>query len=192
MPLAPPALASGFLAPNLASVAHIGPGMPKFANAVALGTTFYLTGAAKVSTTAAGTLGVGATVVPLIIPPPLIQVGLTTGFQAMGMLGPMAPLTIQGLTQGLAQGLAALALIVATHPNVGIGAGIARITGPSAVPSMILGFKSAGMKGQGSDNAAKAIGIGFDTIFAAYILPIPVVGTPNIVPGAGPGFGTVV
>lgn len=191
MPLNPPALAAGFLAPNLLSVAHIGPGMPKFAIAVATGVTLYVSGALKVVTTGAGVLGVGVSILPLPVPPLLLIGALFGGFQSQSLNGPMSPLTITGLANGLSQGFLALALIQATWPTIGVGAGVAKFVGPSGVPSMIAGFASQGMVTGGSIKMATAIGIALDTVFKSLIIPVPIVGTPSIVPSGGAGSGAI-
>jgi hypothetical protein len=192
MPLNPPALATGFIAPNLLSVAHIGTGMPKLAMAVAIGVSQFLTVQAKVTTIDTGVLGVGTSIMPMIVPPPLLQGGLYSGFSSMGILGVMSPLTIAGLTNGLTTGLLALALLQTNHPGVGVGAGVARIVGPSAIPSMLAGFASIGSTGDGAKKIATAIGIGLDITFAAFVEPVPIVGSPSPVPAAGVGFGSVI
>lgn len=192
MPLNPPALSSGFIAPNLLSMGNIGTGMPKFAMGCAIGVCQYLTVQAKVTTVDAGTLGVGTSIMPLIVPTPLLQGALFGGFSAMGILGPMAPLLITGLTNGLVTGWLALALLQTNHPGIGTGAGVARIVGPTAVPAMLAGFASMGMVGDGPVKTATAIGIGLDTTFAAFFEPIPIVGSASPAGGAGIGFGTVI
>lgn len=190
MPLNPPALAAGFLAPNLLSVAHIGPGMPKFASAVATGVALHLT-ALKVVTKGAGVLGVGVSILPLPVPPPLLVGALFSGFQSQSLNGPMSPLTITGLANGLSQGFLALALIQATWPTVGVGAGVAKFVGPRGIPAMIAGFASQGMVTGGSIKMATAIGIALDIVFQSLIIPVPIVGTPSIVPSGGAGFGAI-
>lgn len=192
MPLNPPALAAAFLAPNLLSTGNIGMGMPKFAMGVAVGVCQYLTVQAKVVTVDAGVLGVGTSIMPLLVLPPLLQGGLYAGFSSMGILGPMAPLLITGLTNGLITGWTALALLQTNHPGIGVGAGVARIVGPTAVPAMIAGFASMGMIGDGPIKTATAIGIGLDITFAGFFEPVPIVGTGSPVGGAGVGFGSVI
>jgi len=192
MPLNPPALTAGFLAPNLASVAHIGTGMPQFAQGVSNGVVAYIAGALKVITTGAGVMGSGVTIIPLLVPPPLFQAALLSSFASMKIIGPMSPLTATGLANGIASGLASLALVTATWPNVGVGAGVAKFVGPSAIPFMVAGFASAAMTNTGSIQMATAIGIALDTVFQSFIMPVPIVGSPSIVPSAGVGFGVVV
>jgi len=192
VPLNPPALAAAFLAPNLLSTGNIGMGMPKFAMGVAVGVCQYLTVQAKVVTVDAGVLGVGTSIMPLLVLPPLLQGGLYAGFSSMGILGPMAPLLITGLTNGLITGWTALALLQTNHPGIGVGAGVARIVGPTAVPAMIAGFASMGMIGDGPIKTATAIGIGLDITFAGFFEPVPIVGTGSPVGGAGVGFGSVI
>lgn len=192
MPLNPPALTAGFLVPNIVSTGNIGIGVPKFSQAVAVGVCNYLTIQTKITSVGTGTLGAGATIFPLIVPQPLISTSMLQGFASVGILGPMAPLLIQGLSTGLATGWLALALLNIQYPNVGVGAGVAKFVGPSAVPAMIQGFASLGMVGEGPTKTAKAIGIGLDTIFAALVLPVPIVGSPSIVPSGGVGIGMVI
>jgi hypothetical protein len=191
MPLNPPTLATGFLAPSLLSVGHIGTGMPKLAMAVAIGVTQFLSLQAKVTTIDTGSLGVGTSIAPLLVPPQLLQPALLTGFASTGILGPIAPLTITGLTNGLCSGWAALALLQTNHPGIGIGTGIAKITGPSAIQAMMNGFKAMSMVG-GGEKMAKAIGIALDITFTAFVEPIAIVGVPSPVGGAGVGTGTVI
>ena len=192
MPLNPPTLATGFIAPNLLATGNIGTGMPKFAMGVAIGVCQFLTVQAKVATVDAGTLGVGTSIMPLIVPTPLLQGALFSGFSSMGILGPMAPLLITGLTNGLVTGWLALALLQTNHPGIGTGSGLARIVGPTAVPAMIGGFASMGMVGDGPVKTATAIGIGLDITFSSFVEPIPIVGSASPVGGAGVGFGTVI
>jgi len=192
MPLNPPVLASGFIAPNLLSVSHLGVGMPRLALGVAIGVCQYLTVQAKVVTTDTGVLGVGTSIMPLILPPPLLQGGLFAGFSSMGILGVISPLTILGITNGLVSGLAALAILQTNHPGIGVGTGVARIVAPSAIPIMIGAFAFMGMVGAGSIKMATAIGIGLDTTFASFFEPILIVGSPSPVGGVGAGFGTVI
>lgn len=189
MPLTPPGL-SGALIPSLAASLMLGPAMPQLAQGVANGTVFWASQAATVTSVDTGTLGVGASFVPLIVPPPLLLANLLIAFTANGMLGPMAPLEATGLSIGLSLGLAQ-ALLVGIHPTVGLGAGVAKITG-TAIPSMIAGFVSAGMKGPSAVQQATAIGMALDLTFAAFVLPIPIVGPPSIVPSAGVGTGKIV
>jgi len=192
MPLAPPALAAGFLAPNLASVGQIGPAVPQFASGIASGVVAYLTGGLKVLATGGGVTGAGTTILPLIVPPPLMQSALLGGFSSLGIIGPLSPLTATGISNGLTQGWLALALIQATWPNVGVGAGVAKFLGPSAIPFMVSGFASAGMVTSGSVKMATAIGTALDTVFQSLVVPVPIVGSPSIVPANGLGFGFIV
>ncbi len=189
MPLSPPGL-SAALIPALAASLMVGTGMPQLAQAVANGVVLWAATGATVTTVDTGTLGVGAGIIPLIVPAPLLLGNLSIGFAAQGMLGPMAPLEIIGLSNGLSVGLAE-ALLLTVHPTVGTGAGIARITG-TAIPSMIAGFSSAGMTGTSATQHATAIGMALDLTFAEFILPFPIVGPPSIVPSAGVGTGNIV
>jgi hypothetical protein len=192
MPLNPSALASGFIAPNLMAKGNLGVGVPQLARGIANGVCQYLTVQAKVMTVDAGTVGVGTSIMPLIVPSPLLLSSLTAGFVSAGILGTMAPKVIAGIATGLATGWLALALLQSNHASVGVGAGVARIVAPAATPAMILGFSSAGMAGDGPTRIARAIGTGLDMTFASFVqLGIPIVGTPAPVGSSGVGFGIV-
>lgn len=190
MPLAPPIL-TPIIAANLIATANIGPGVPQYSQGVANGVAIHLLQNTKVVTVDAGALGVGTSVMPLLIPPPVLLAAILAGFAAGGIIGPMSPLLALGLANGLSQGLQ-LAIVQTNHPTVGVGAGVARFVGSSAVPSIIQGFAAAGMTGQGPVKKATALGIGLDILFASFALPIPIVGAPAPSPGGGAGFGFVI
>lgn len=193
MPLNPPALATGFLVPNLISTGNIGTGVSKLALGVSIGVCQYLTVQSKVTTVDAGTLGAGTSIIPLIVPFPLLNGALLSSFASAGLFGVMAPPFLAGLATGLTTGWLALALLQTNHPTVGVGAGVARIVGPTAVPAMISGFAAMEMVGNGPAKTATAIGRALDTTFASFVqLGIPIVGSPSIVGSSGVGFGTVI
>jgi hypothetical protein len=189
MPLTPVGL-SAVLIPNLVGAGMLGTGLPQYALGVSNGVVLYNL-QLKVITVDAGTLGAGVGLLPLLVPQPLLLSGLFAGFAAQALIGPMAPPLAIGLANGLSLGLVQ-GLVTTVHPTVGVGACVARFVGPSAVPSMIAGFASAGMVGPGATKKASAIGIALDIVFQAFTLPIPIVGPPSILPGGGAGFGTVV
>ena len=193
MPLNPPALSTGFIAPNLASTGNLGVGVPKFSLGMAIGVCQFLTIESKVTTIDVGTAGAGTSIIPLIVPTPLVQTSLITGFTSLGILGSLAPLFIQGLTNGLVTGWVSLALLQTNHPGVGVGTGVARIIGPTAVPAITQGFAAVGMIGDGPAKVAQAIGSALDMVFASFTQPgIPIVGSPSIVAASGVGFGSVI
>ncbi len=189
MPLTPFSM-SGALLPALAASGMLGTGTPQFALSVANGAVLYAQAATVISADT-GTIGVGASAVPLVVLPQLLLPNLLTGFAAQQILGVMAPALATGLSIGLSIGFAT-GLVTTVHPTVGVGAGVARVTGGSAIPFMILAFASGGMIGQGAVKQATAIGIGLDITFAAFVMPIPIVGAPGPSPSAGAGFGKIV
>lgn len=192
MPLNPPALASGFLAPNLLATGNLGTAVPMFCLGIAIGVCQYLTVQSRVMTVDVGTLGVGTGLIPLLMPTPLLLTSLTQGFASAGLMGTMAPKALLGITNGLVTGWATLALLQTNHPTVGVGTGVARIVAPTAVPAMISGFAAAGMTGDGPARMARAIGTGLDMTFASFIQPgIPIVGGASPVGSSGVGLGTV-
>lgn len=191
MPLNPITLATGFIAPSLISTLNIGSAMPKLALGIANGVCNFFIGAVAVSIDT-GTLGVGTSAQPLIIPPPTILAALLVGYSAQSILGPMSPLNALGVANGISTGLASLATASVQHPGVGAGAAIMRIVGSSAVPALLKGFADAGLTGNGSVKMATAIGIGLDTIFQSFVMPLVIAGPPSIIPGAGSGFGVII
>jgi hypothetical protein len=192
MPLNPASLASGFLVPSFLSVGHIGVEMPRFAMGIAIGVCQFLTTQAKVVTADVGTLGTGTSLMPLIVPFPLIQGGLVTGFAAMGVIGVMSPGTLTGIANGLVSGFLSLALLQTNHPNIGVGSGVAKVIAFSAIPSMLQGFSSMSMVNDGSVQIASAIGMALDITFASFVEPIVIVGSASPIGGAGAGFGVII
>ncbi len=189
MPLTPVGLA-GVLVPALVSSAQLGIAIPQFALGVGTGVTIF-TQSTVVTSVDTGTLGAGVTTIPLLVPQPLLLANLLAGFAATATVGVMAPLMAVGLANGLALGFLQ-GLVVMTHPGVGAGAGVAKFIGVGAVPAMIAGFTAAGMVGVGAVKMATAIGIALTLTFATYVLPVPIVGAPSILPGAGVGVGKIV
>lgn len=192
MPLNPPVLSAGFVAPCMVATGNLGIGLPKLALGVSIGVCQYLA-LAKVSTVDVGTLGAGTSLFPLIVPFPLLQSNLLASFAASNLIGVMAPSFLSGMATGLTTGLISLALMQTNHPTVGVGAGVARIVGPTSVPSMVSGFAAAGMTGSGPTTVASAIGRGLDMTFASFFqVGVPIVGTPSPIGSSGVGFGTVI
>lgn len=189
MPLTPVGLA-GVLVPALAAAAQTGIAVPQFATGVATGVTLFAA-QSTVTSVDTGTAGVGATTLPLLVPQPLLLSSMLAGFAATGQVGVMAPLLATGLANGLALGFLQ-GLVVMTHPGVGVGAGVAKVIAVGAIPAMIAGFAAATMVGPGSVKMATAIGIALTLTFATYTLPIPIVGSPSIVPSTGVGIGKIV
>jgi hypothetical protein len=178
----------GVLVPNLVATSLIGTGVPTYANAVAQGLVTWIP-QVTVQTQDVGTGGSGKNVpLPLLVPQPLLIVNITSGMSSQELLGVMAPLLILGLSNGLA--LAFLQMLVnTTHVGVGTGAGVATFRAPPATPSMIRGFKSAGMKGPATERKAAALGQALDQTFASLLLPVVIVGsvTPSAATGRGSG-----
>lgn len=190
MPLTPPGIA-GVLVPALVGTGMLGSNVPQLALGVGIGVTLW-TKALTVATVDGGTLGVGAGILPCVIPPPLLIGGMLTGFPSAAISGVSSPLLATGLGVGLATAFATQGLITTVHPTVGVGTGVCTFPGPSAVPFMIEGLTSAGLTGSNVTQLATGIGMGLDIGFAAFTVPIPIVGTPSPVSSAGTGTGKIV
>jgi len=191
MPLNAPTL-TPILVANLLATGNLGQSIPQYAQGVANGVCLHLTSRAKVLTVDTGILGVGTGVAPFLLPQPLLLTSLLTGFTAGRMLGILAPLLATGLANGLAMGFVSLGLVRTNHPGVGTGAGVARLQTSSSVQSMIDGFRQAGMRGDGPEKKARAIGYGLDIAFAGFLMPITIVGSVSTSGGAGIGSGSIV
>jgi len=189
MPLAPPAIALT-LGTNLLATGHLGLAMPKFAGATALGVSLWAT-KATVSVTGAGAAGTGIATLPLLVPQPLLLVNLQTSFLTFGVTGFFSPLTALGLANGLSLSLVQ-GIIFATVVGVGSGAGVAKVVSPPAYLAFQEAYASFGMVGPGAIKMALALGATFDKTFAAFSIPIPIVGPAGPAPGVGTGTGKII
>lgn len=190
MPVTPGGV-TGIVAPNLAATGNIGMGMPQLATGVGIGVSTW-TAQIQVVTVDTGTLGVGAGgPLPVIVPPPALLGAMLAGFASFGLLGIMSPLLATGLANGI--GLAYLQGLVQTiHPAVGTGAAVAKFVAPPATPTIIGGLASAGMTGPSVAQLGGAIGMALDTVFAALVMPLPIVGAPSPSGGGGAGTGKII
>ena len=176
---------------SLVSGGILGVGGPQIAAGVGAGVCFW-TQTLQAVTADTGSLGAGAGILPCGIPLALLLEGLFSGFASTGIAGQMAPLFAQGLANGLATAFLTQATITTTHPTVGVGVGVVSFPGPSAVPSMLLGFEGAGITGTSAAQLATAIGLGLDIGFAAYTPAIPIVGATSGGPSGGAGTGKII
>lgn len=191
MPVTPVGAAT-VITPNLIAVGMIGTGVPQFSLGLGYGLSLWAP-AMTVKTVDTGTLGVGAGVVPLVVPPPLLLTNLLIAFTTVGLMGVMAPLKCQGLSVGMSLAFAQ-GLVVTTHPTVGTGTCICSFTPPMppiAVPLFVQGFALAGVTGIAVTQIATAISLALVQTFTPYVLPSPIVGPPSPVASGGVGFGSV-
>lgn len=189
MPITPAGMTAAIL-PNLAAVAMIGTAVPQLALGIGTGATIFNT-AMKVQSIDVGTLGVGAGLGPVIVPPPVIISAMIASFAAGGIIGVMSVPLATGVATGLALGFAQ-GLIVTVNAGVGLGSGVAKFIPGPGPPAMIAGFAAAGLTGTSSIQLATAIGLALTITFAALVAPIVIAGPPSILPGAGSGTGQVV
>lgn len=178
------------LTPQLVATAHLGPSVTQLATGIANGVSAWVA-ALSVTTVDAGSLGVGSGQVPFLVPQSLLLGSFTTSFASFQIKGIQAPLTVLGLSNGLAlvfpQGI-----VKTTHPSVGTGAGVAKFAGPSAVPFMTQGFATAGMTGPSLTQLASAIGVGLDQVISVFTIPVPIVGSASPASSSGMGFGKII
>lgn len=187
MPITPAAIP--VMAGALVASGSLGFSVPQLATGAVNGVIDW-TKAVQVLAVASGTLGAGVGTAPLIVPPPTLYGPLTSGFATSAILGPLAPLLIAGLANGLSQTLG-MGIVVTAHPTVGVGAGVARFLPPPAAPFFINALSGAGMSGVGAVQLGVAIGQALTVVFSALTLPLVVVGPPSIVPSGGSGTGVI-
>lgn len=189
MPLTPP----GIIGPLVGALAGSGSGLgiaaPQLAAGVAAGIMLWLP-ALTVVTADVGTVGVGAGVLPCLIPLPLLVAGMQGGFAASAQIGILAPAMALGMAGGLALAFPQ-GLITTVHPTVGVGTGVATFPGPPAVPFMIAGFRAVGLIGLLTDALATAVGLGLTTAFLSFVVPVPILGAPAPAPSTGVGTGKI-
>ncbi len=189
MPIVAPALTVTI------TTALIGSGMlgiatPKFASGVALGVSLWVQ-KLSVNTVDAGLVGVGTGFLPFLFPQPIFLASLLGTFVANGLIGPMAPLEATGLSTGISLGLAQ-GVVTTTHPTVGAGAAVARVSGPPAFSSLMQGFSSVGITGPGASRKANAISTALMITLQSLVLPVPIVGAGGLSPSSGTGSGKIV
>lgn len=188
MPLTTPLL-TGTIITGLLSGGLIGPAMPKLASGIAIGISTWVP-QLTVNTVDTGSLGVGAGFLPFLIPPPLLIGSLLVAYAANGHLGPMSPLEATGIGNGISLGLLQ-GIIQTQHPTVGTGTAVGRVSGPPAFSSLMQGFSSVGITGQGASQKANAISIALMVTLQSLVFPIPIVGSGSPSPSGGVGIGKI-
>jgi len=188
MPITP--AATPIMLGALTSAGVIGPSTPQLASGVVNGVCKWIK-TVIVTAPSTGTLGAGQGITQLIVPPFTLAQALTLGFAAKQILGPMSPLLITGLANGLSQ-VFAQGTVLTTHASVGVGGGTVKFSPGAPGPLITQGMQEAGMPGDGPVKMGGAIGIALTTVFSALALTLVVAGPPNIVPGAGVGFGKII
>lgn len=186
----PPAAVAIYQA-DLAGCGLLGFGAPKLARALGYGVCSWLA-KATVSTVDAGAAGVGSGVpMPLVIVPQVFAGALTTQMVAQNIFGLFAPLFISGVTLGTVHVFAGT-FTSTTHAAVGVGSGVGRVTAPPAYADIQAGFKQAGIDGQASGKAIKAISAALDQTLASVVVLQPIVGGAGPSPATGVGTGSLV
>lgn len=189
MPLVAPALTTT-IATALLGSGMLGPAMPKLASGLGQGLTLWVR-KLKVVTVDAGAIGTGKGLFPFLIPQPILMGALLAAYATNGHLGPMAPLEAVGMANGITIGLAQ-GFLNTTHPSVGAGAAVAKISGPPAFSSIMQGLSSVGITGQGASAKANAISSALMVVIQTLVLPIVIVGAGGPSPSSGSGSGSII
>lgn len=189
MPITPTGLQGAILG-GLTGSGMLGVATPKLATGLAVGLMQWIP-TVQVLTVDTGTAGVGVGVAILVMPPPLWQSALQTGFAMAGILGPMAPAMVTGLANGLSVGFGQ-GLVSTRHPSVGAGAGVAKFIPPPSLPSLQAGLSGQTVGGVGGSKIALAVSFALTTVFSAFTIPVAIAGPPSTSPSAGVGSGSIV
>lgn len=174
---------------GLISGGMLGPATPKLALGVAGGLMRWIP-LLIVQTKDVGSAGAGTSSTPFSIAPSILVSNLLLEYAQNGQLGPMAPLEAMGLGNGLAAGFAQ-GTLQANHPGCGSGTALAKVIGPPAYSSLVKGFESAGITGQGAPKKAKAISNALRTALQVFEAPVVIAGPPSPSPGGGSGIGVL-
>ncbi len=188
MPLTLPGLV-GAISGGLISGSMAGMAVPQIASGLANGILSWIP-TVQVVTADAGVLGAGSGLLPFLLPPPAVVAAMLAGVASAGLSGVMAAPAATGLGMGIAQGLAQ-GLITTVHPSVGVGTGIAKLVFPPAIPFLLAGLASANLTGISAPLVATAVGTALSAVFAAFIMPIPIVGAGSPSPSSGVGTGKI-
>jgi len=170
----------------------IGPGTTQLAAGLAAGLFQYASTAITVSSIDVGTLGVGVgSGIGVLLLPSVVLGALSPMMSGNGVLGPLAPSMANAIANGVAASLA-LAAISTNNPGVGIGAGKLQLlpTGAGGT-TFAAAFKAAGMGGSMVSALGHAVGMALDAVISTALGVVAIVGPPNVLPGAGVGFGAI-
>lgn len=189
MPITPPNMTAA-IAAGISSSSFTGISVLQLSAGIANGILLWLP-FVQVQSIDTGTAGAGATALPLVVPPILLQNALLATYAAAGHLGVFAPLEANGLALGLSNGFAQ-GLIQMSHPGVGSGTGVTKFLGPIALPYLVEGMNSAGMTGTFTVMKAQAISQALSIVLQALTIPVPIIGPPSPVPANGVGIGKVI
>lgn len=188
MPITPLSVVTA-ITPALAAAGGGGQGAPQLATGLGIGVSNWIQ-QITVSTADTGTLGVGSSTAPLLVPSLTLTENMLAGFATHGMVGAMGPAIAAGLANGFVLAFAQ-GVVVTTHPSVGVGSAVAKFIAPPAAPFLAAGFVAAGMNGQALPQLADAIGLAFDLTFASLVMPLAVVGAASPTAGGGSGVGKI-
>jgi hypothetical protein len=178
---------------TLAANTFLGISAPQLATGLANAITAYALSGITVSSVDVGVLGVGAgTGFGIVLPSSTLSASFTGTFPANTIAGPMTPALINAVSLGFMQ-VFAIANIITVNPTVGVGAGeVSLVPNPSiSIPAFIGGFSAAGMVGVASQNLARAIAIGLDSVLPSAFGVIAIAGSPSIISSAGVGVGKI-
>jgi hypothetical protein len=169
-----------------------GVGMSQLAVGCATGLQLYMTGGCTVISIDVGTLGVGSGIgLGMFLPGPLLTGIMSSLFVASLIAGPFSPITAEAISFGISSSL--LTANISTI-NAGVGIGVGKVqcipngTGGTLFTSALI---SSGMTGSSIPSLGQAIGGALDSSISSAQGIVAIVGSPNILPSAGVGFGQI-
>ncbi len=174
----------------LPSMGMAGSAAPRFALGIATGIVTWVP-TISVQTLDTGTAGLGTGVIPLVIPQPALLAAILEAFASQAILGVLGPAFAAGLSLGLfatfSQGT-----ITTTHPSVGTGAGVARLTASPPLVQLQQGLAGQVVLGVGGQRIAAALSTALSTVFNAFTVPVAIIGSASPTASTGVGVGTII
>lgn len=191
MPLGPPTIP--IFESALISHGLVGSSTAQLATGCSNGLQQYMAGAGCTTISIdVGTLGAGVGFgFGIILPQPVLTGAMTSFFASFLIGGPFSPVTASAISFGISNSL--LGAIVNTI-NAGVGVGVGKV---QCIPNGTGGalftaaFLAAGMTGSMIPSLGQAVGGALDSVIASALGVVAIVGSPNILPGGGIGFGNV-
>lgn len=178
---------------TLTANAFLGISSPQLASGLANAISTYALSGIIATSVDTGVFGVGAGIgFDIILPSSTLAAAFIGTFPANLIAGPMSLPLINAISLGLMQ-VFAIANIITVSPTVGIGAGIVSLVPNPAIsiPAFIGGFSAAGIVGVASQNLARAVAIGLDSVLTSAVGAVVIAGSPSVIPSAGVGVGKV-
>jgi hypothetical protein len=177
---------------GMAGNSLIGSEVTQLATGLANGISIYVQSGLIVESIDAGTLGAGTGIgIGISLPEPTILAAISSFMSGEDILGQMAFPLASAIAFGISASFG-IAQVSTINPTVGVGAGKLQLV-PVGTGAAIFAsaFAGSGLIGTSSPRLSSAVGAGLDSIVAASIGVITIVGSPSNIPSSGLGIGRI-